>query len=117
MLPKERPLEARVRRQDEAAIIDLHGEINALSDEVLGQAFAEAEAENPKAILLNFGDVEYINSTGIALIVGLLAEARKSKRRILTFGLNEHYTDIFKITRLADFMGIYADEAAALQEL
>lgn len=117
MLPKERPLEAGVRRQDGAAIIDLHGEINALSDEVLSQAYAEAEADNPEAILLNFGDVEYINSTGIALIVGLLAEARQAKRRILTYGLNEHYTDIFHITRLADFMGIYPDEATALQEV
>lgn len=117
MLPKERPLKARVRRQDSAAIIDLHGEINALSDEVLRQAYAEAEAGSPEAILLNFSDVEYINSTGIALIVGLLAEARQAKRRILTYGLNEHYTDIFQITRLADFMGIYPDEATALQEL
>ena len=40
------------------------------------QAYAEAERDNPAVILLNFSGVDYINSTGIALIVSLLARAR-----------------------------------------
>jgi anti-anti-sigma regulatory factor len=48
------------------------------------------------------------------LIVGVLAQARKARRQVSTFGLSEHYTEIFQITRLADFMGIYPDEASAL---
>jgi anti-anti-sigma factor len=55
-------------------------------------------------VLLNFSGVEYINSTGIALIVGVLAQVRKAKRHLSTFGLSDHYTEIFQITRLADFM-------------
>ena len=65
-------------------------------------------------MLLKFDKVDYINSTGIALIVGLLAQARKSGRRLLTSGLSPHYLEIFQITRLSDFMQIYPDEAAAL---
>jgi anti-anti-sigma factor len=57
--------------------MDLHGEINAFAEDPLNAAYAEAESSNPRAILLNFGDVEYINSTGIALIVGLLSRARR----------------------------------------
>ena len=48
------------------------------------------------------------------LIVGVLAQARKAKRPISTCGLSDHYTEIFQITRLADFMSIYPDEASAL---
>ena len=44
----------------------------------------------------------------------LLARARKAKRRLLVYGLSPHYQEIFQITRLADFMAIYADEASAL---
>ena len=41
----------------------------------LNTAYAEADAKDTKTILLNFERVDYINSTGIALIVGLLAKA------------------------------------------
>ena len=106
--------EAHVRHQDHKAIIDLHGEINVLAEEALNAAYTEAESQDPEAILLNFADVDYINSTGIALIVGLLARARKAKRRLLASGLSEHYVEIFRITRLVDFMSVFADEASAL---
>ena len=97
-------------------IIDLHGEIDSLAEEALNAAYAEANAHNPTRLLLNFSDVDYINSTGIALIVGLLARARKSKQQLLICGLSDHYAEIFQITRLADFMRIFPDEASALAD-
>ena len=107
--------EAHVRQHlPRVAVIDLHGEINSFAEASLSAAYAEAEQHNPQAILLNFSQVEYINSTGIALIVTLLAKARKSHIRLLTCGLSEHYVEIFNITRLADFMSVYPDESAAL---
>ena len=51
------------------------------------------------------------------LIVGLLAKARKNHQRVLTCGLSAHYEEIFRITRLSDFMSIYPDEATALGDL
>jgi anti-anti-sigma factor len=107
-------LEAHVRHQPAIAIIDLHGEINAFAEHVLNDAYVEAESRDAPAILLNFSDVNYVNSTGIALIVGLLARARKSHRRLLAFGLSDHYVEIFKITRLVDVMSVFPDEASAL---
>lgn len=101
----------------EGIIIDLHGEINGTVETALNVAFDHAEKENPLTIVLNFSDVDYINSTGIALIVGLLARAMKAKRTLMVFGLSSHYMDIFNITRLADFMSIYPDEQAAVEHL
>jgi anti-sigma B factor antagonist len=110
-------LEAQVRHQPAVSIIHLHGEINGFAEDTLNAAFAEAETRNPDAILLNFSDVDYINSTGIALIVSLLARARKAQRRLLACGLSEHYVEIFHITRLADYMDVYPDEATALAQM
>lgn len=109
-----RPFSADVRQANGAAIIDLHGEINTAAEAVLNGAYAEATAGRPDRLLLNFGDVDYINSTGIALIVGVLAQARKAHLPLVTYGLNAHYQEIFRITRLADFMGMVGDEASAL---
>lgn len=112
-----RTLEAHVRHhRPRVAVIELHGEINSFADETLSAAFTEAERQAPESILLNFSDVDYINSTGIALIVTLLARARKAHVRLLTCGLSEHYVEIFNITRLADFMSVYPDEEAALAD-
>ena len=109
-------LEATVRHAPGVAIIDLHGEINSFGEEALNAAYTEAEGQASDAILLNFADVDYINSTGIALIVGLLARARKTHRRFLACGLSDHYIEIFEITRLVDFMSLFPDEATALTD-
>jgi anti-anti-sigma factor len=100
--------------QAESVQIDLHGEINAFADNALSAAYAGADKLNPATIVLNFRDVDYINSTGIALIVGMLAQARKAHRQLAVFGLSDHYIEIFQITRLADFMTIYPDQQSAL---
>jgi len=107
-------VEASVRHQPGIAIVDLSGEINAAAEAALQAAYAAAESQNPGAILLNFSSVDYINSTGIALIVRLLAQARASQRRLLSYGLNDHYREIFRITSLVNFIDIFPDEAAAL---
>src|SRR5438067_168245 len=111
-----RSFEAQVRSRASVAVIDLHGEINAFAEDTLNAAYTKAESQTSEVILLNFSNVDYINSTGIALIVGLLARARKSKRRLLACGLSDHYVEIFHITRLVDFMNIFPDEKSALAE-
>jgi len=107
---------AHVRSQPDLAMLDLAGEINAFAEEVLNSAYAEAERLSPGRIVLNFTKVNYINSTGIALIVGLLSRANKSRHTLAVYGLSDHYREIFQITRLADFMTIYPDETSALAD-
>jgi anti-sigma B factor antagonist len=111
-----RHLEAEVRQERGGAVLDLRGEINGFAEEALNTAYAEADAKDTKTILLNFEEVDYINSTGIALIVGLLAKARVSRRRLVAFGLSDHYVEIFEITRLSDFMSVFPDEESAMSE-
>ena len=112
----EAQLEIKIRVEDGVAIVDLQGEINAFAEAALINAYMEASSTEAKSLALNFSDVEYINSTGIALIVGLLAKARKDNQEVIAFGLTDHYKDIFEITRLSDFMQIVPDESAALEK-
>jgi anti-anti-sigma factor len=109
------PFEAKVRSQAGVATIDLHGDINAFAEPDMNAAYTEAEASSTGRILLNFSGVSYMNSIGIALIVGMLSRARKSNREIAAYGLSDHYLEIFQITRLADYMKIFPDEISALQ--
>ena len=71
--------DATLRQQPGLAIINLQGEINAFADQQLEEVFDLALASNPRTVVLNFVQVSYINSTGIALIVGLLARRASIK--------------------------------------
>jgi anti-anti-sigma factor len=107
-------LEASVRQERGSTVLDLRGEINGFAQEALNAAYTEAEAKDQGAIILNFGGVDYIDSAGIVLIGNLLAKARASQRRLLAYGLSDHYVEIFDITRLSDFVSIFPDEESAL---
>jgi anti-anti-sigma factor len=104
-----------VRRREGVAVIDLAGDVNRAAEETLEAAWSQAVAEQPGAVVLNFEGAGYINSTGIAVIVGLLARARAAGIEVRAYGLTPHYREIFEITRLADFMAINPDEDSALR--
>jgi anti-anti-sigma factor len=108
-----RELEVTLGERDGAAVLALHGEVNASAEAALQRSYGEAVSGNPSAVVLDFADVEYINSTGIALIVGLLAQARAREVEVRASGLSDHYREIFEITRLADFMTIEQGEGDA----
>jgi anti-sigma B factor antagonist len=99
----EVPEEVRVR---------LTGDLNARADETLATTYLEIAALDPHVVSLDFGHVGYINSTGIALVVRLLADARRDGRVVRAIGLTDHYQEIFRITRLSDFMEIVEGDAA-----
>ncbi len=86
--------------------IELHGRLDREGDAAMAAAYAEATAAGETSVDLDFTGVDYINSTGIALGVRLLAEARRDGRTVRATGLSEHYREIFRITRLSDFMTI-----------
>jgi len=96
--------EAKVRPDRGEAVVELSGEISAGAEAGLHQAYAEVREAS--RVRLDFSQVDYINSTGISLIVGILAEARKQGQELQASGLPEHYREIFRITRLSDFMTI-----------
>ena len=108
------PLVAIVRQEGTTTILDLSGEIDGFSDAAMDDAYARATAARPQRLLLNFAAVDYINSTGIALIVAVLAKARRDNITLLTCGLSEHYQEMFRITRLSDFIPVFPDEESAL---
>lgn len=97
-----------------ASIIDIGGEVNASAENTLMDAYNQACTGHPHAIILNFSGLEYMNSSGIGLLVTLLIRVNRQQQKLLAYGLSEHYRQIFELTRLNEAIGIYADEAAAL---
>jgi anti-anti-sigma factor len=103
-------LEARVRDEGSTAVIELTGDVDRDAEAALDAAYGQVE--RAASVVLDFSQVSYINSTGIAVIVGLLARARANRQELGARGLSEHYRQIFEITRLSDFMTILDEEGA-----
>jgi anti-anti-sigma factor len=101
-----RELEVAVRERDGTPVLELNGDVDASAESALQAGYEEAGRSGAEAMVLDFGQADYINSTGIALIVGLLAQARSHGVTVAARGLSDHYREIFEITRLSDFMTI-----------
>jgi anti-sigma B factor antagonist len=97
-----------------ASIIDVQGEVNAFAENALMDAYTQANAGGTHTVILNFSGLEYMNSSGIGLLVTLLIRANRQKQSLLAFGLSEHYRQIFELTRLNEAIRIYNTESEAL---
>jgi anti-sigma B factor antagonist len=100
---------------DSASIIDVEGDLTAFAETVLMDAYNQASDGQVRAIILNFEELEYMNSSGIGLLVTLLIRINREKQRLLTYGLSEHYRSIFQITRLDDAIAIHDSEEEAVR--
>ena len=103
------------KASEKACVIDVEGELTAFAEGVLMDAYNQSSAEGARAIILNFEGLEYMNSSGIGLLVTLLIRINREKQKLLTYGLSEHYQSIFQITRLDDAIGIHDSEKEAVE--
>ncbi|HEY8730691.1 MAG TPA: STAS domain-containing protein [Candidatus Limnocylindria bacterium] len=101
------------RIDERTIVIRVRGDVTAASEGSLMAAYGQA-GEKTRAIVLDFSGLDYMNSGGIGLLVTLLVRANRQKQKLLACGLNDHYKQIFELTRLDEAIGIHDTEAAAL---
>jgi anti-anti-sigma factor len=99
---------------DQAKIIDVRGRVTSLAENTLMDAFTQASTDGAPIVVLNLTDLEYMNSSGIGLLIRLFKQADTDGRGLLAFGLNEYYQNIFELTGLNKFIRVYETEADAL---
>jgi anti-sigma B factor antagonist len=96
------------------SVIEIRGDVTAASEDALMDAYTVATEDGSRVVLLDFSGLAYMNSGGIGLLVTLLVRANRQKLRLLACGLDDHYRQIFELTRLDEAISIYTDEAEAL---
>ena len=92
-------------------VLRFTGDISSSSrDAVLGTY--EGVVKN-RPVLIDFSKVEYINSSGIALVIQMLMEANKNGQKIAAFGLTPHFQKVFTMVGITKYASLYPDEATA----
>ena len=108
-------LQARVRSADGVvAVIELKGDVTAASESELMDAYRAAGHGEIRGIVLDFTGLDYMNSSGIGLLVTLLVRARREGRQVSAYGLSDHYRQIFELTRLDEVISVHDDEDRAV---
>jgi anti-anti-sigma factor len=69
--------------------------------------------EEAKRILLDFSKVEYLNSSGIALVIQMMIAASKHGQTIKTFGLTPHFQKVFTMVGITKYTSLHPDEQTA----
>jgi anti-sigma B factor antagonist len=95
--------------------IAIQGDITSATEMALMDAYTAATTSESRTIVLDFSELDYMNSGGIGLLVTLLVRVQRQGQRLLAFGLSEHYRQILTLTRLDEAIGIYETQAAALE--
>jgi anti-anti-sigma factor len=108
-------VQATLRELPPLLVIDLRGEVTTFADEAINTAYQQASDQGAENILLNFAGVDYLNSAGISIIIGVLTEARKADQRLLITGLTPHYRKIFQMMGLSQYAPVFDNEDAARQ--
>ena len=106
-----------MEEKDGVAVLRYEGDITSFSEAaILGTYRGLPTGDYPK-ILLDFSKVEYINSSGIALIITMLMEAGKAGQKIVCFGLTPHFHKVFEMVGLKKYTSLHHTEEEGLAAL
>jgi anti-sigma B factor antagonist len=105
----------RVRKPNpQVSIIEVEGQVTAFVEDLLMKAFSEASQDKPAVIIFDFNQMNFINSSGIGLLVTLLVRARRNDQQLFAYGLNEHFEYVFELTRLNEVIRLFKTEEEAI---
>lgn len=111
----EDELSVSTRERDGIAIIDLVGDVTTFAEEKINNAYAEVTNRGARHILMNFRQNDYINSAGIAILIGIVTEVNRHNQKLAVSGLSQHFQKIFRMVGLAQYADIYQTEEEAVQ--
>ena len=98
-------------------VLRFEGDIASTSKEAVLGTYQALPKSDVKLILLDFTKVDYINSSGIALVIQLLIEAANADQKVYAFGLSAHFTKVFTMVGITKYAGIFPTQAEAMAAL
>jgi anti-anti-sigma factor len=99
------------------AVLRFEGDIASTSKDAVLGAYQALPKATTRLVLLDFTKVDYINSSGIALIIQMLIEASSSDQKVYAFGLSPHFTKVFTMVGITKYAGLFPSQAEALAAL
>ena len=97
-------LETKVSAIDGIDIIEIIGDVTATTGQLVEDAYQKISDDGGTRIVLSFNKENYLNSGGIAFLIGIAAESKGTRQVIRAAGLSEHFHKIFDMMGLTRYM-------------
>jgi anti-sigma B factor antagonist len=108
-------LEMNRREEDSVTILDLRGRlVQGPEATALRERFGELEKEQVKNVILNFKQVDFIDSTGLGMLVAVQSQMEKAGGTVRLLGLSKRGAELMVLTKLSTVFQIFDDEQAAI---
>jgi anti-sigma B factor antagonist len=109
-------MEITKRKIDEkTSVISLDGTLNARSADQVKDAFREVAGEGVRRVVLDLGNVPFIDSSGLAALVSGLKTLNEKDGSLKLAALQSQADLLFKLTMFDKVFEIYPDADAALK--
>jgi len=109
-------LEVSTRAAGEVSVLEIKGEVTATTGQPIEEAYRQMSTAGAKKILMVFAQECYINSGGIAILIGILSESKKKAQSVRMTGLTPHFQKIFSMVGLTRYAQIHPTEQTALAD-
>jgi anti-sigma B factor antagonist len=104
------------RQVGDVTVVDVAGRITlGEGSSALRDTLRELVGKGQKKILLNLGDVTYIDSSGIGELVSGFTTVTNSGGNLKLLGLNKRVKDLLQITKLYTVFDVHEEEASAIR--
>jgi anti-anti-sigma factor len=104
-----------IRARGDVSIIEVPGDVTAAAGEPIEDAYRQASLAGARKLLFRFDEASYINSGGIAVLIGIVSESSKKGQTVRMTGLSSHFQKIFAMVGLTRYAQVFPSEDTALE--
>lgn len=109
-------LQLEIATKGDVSVVAIQGDLTAVSGGSVEEVYQGMTRDGVRKILLLFGKDCYINSGGIAILIGIASASRKNGQAIRVAGLSEHFRKIFHMMGLTKYVAVFPTEEEALKD-
>ena len=107
-------MEITVREEGNVTILNLNGRLDLATGWTLKEQIKKLFEKEKTSIHINLSEVEFINSSGLGVLVSIMKETRLKKGRLTLSNLASYVQEIFEITQLSHIFEIFVTEKEAI---
>ena len=108
-------IEVSISQVDDVAVINIKGDVTAVTGEVIKDAYMNDTISGLNKILLAFDKDCYINSGGLAFLIDIASEGRNKNQKLHASGLSDHFQKIFHMVGLTRCITVFPTAEAAME--
>jgi len=114
---KRAMMEINTRKEENATVVSVTGKMDAVSSPELEKELSQLMAEGEKDFVIDLGELDYISSAGLRVILATAKRLKEKEGKILLASLQDMVKEVFEISGFSAIIPIYESVESALNHV